>query len=396
MWGKGLVFGATMAAAGALSVAIAAGGAMAQTAPGQATPPEFETLAKPAAGHTLSAATVTAGLDAPWDMQFMPDGRILVTERTGKLRIVKDGALLPEPMQGLPVIEEVGQGGLLSIALHPDYATNRQVYLCFAERDPEARGHRTAIARFTDEGTRFTGGEVIFRGATVSSRHHFGCRMQFGPQDGKLYFTIGDRGEQDRAQDPAQPTGAVLRINDDGSIPDDNPFAGKAGHHPARFTLGNRNPQGLAFEPGTGALWANEHGPQGGDEVNIIRAGVNYGWPVITYGRTYGLGLKIGEGTARDGMAQPEVYFVPSLALSDMVFVQGDSLPNYRGDLVMALLAGGIVRLDVQDGRVIAGERLLEDELERTRDLTQGPDGALYALIDAPAPDGRLVRITGK
>lgn len=374
------------------SVMVSALALTAGLAAANAAPPEFQTLPKPEASPALAVTTVAEGLDHPWDIAFMPDGRILVTERTGNLRVVQDGKLLEQPIQGLPEIEEVGQGGLLSVKPHPDYAQNRLVYLTYAEKDPEKAGHRTVVARFKDQGDRFTDGEVIFRGTTVASRHHFGSRMAFGP-DGKLYFTIGERGQQDRAQDPSDPSGAVLRINDDGSIPDDNPFVGRDGYHPAVFTIGNRNPQGLAFEPGTGTLWASEHGPQGGDEVNIIRPGVNYGWPVITYGVTYGMGLKIGEGTEKEGMVQPEMYFVPSLAVNDITFVQGDSFPGLQGDIVMALLAGGLVHLDVEDGKIVAGQRLLEDELGRTRDVVQGPDGALYALIDDPAPDGKLVRI---
>jgi len=376
--------------AGMMAAAVALAGGLASA---QDMPKEFQELPPPKERHDMKVTPVVQGLDHPWDMAFMPDGRILVTERTGKLRVIKDGKLLDAPIQGLPTIEEVGQGGLLGIALHPDYARNKLVYLSFAEKVDG--GHHTAIARFKDEGDRFTNGEVIFRGTTDDTRHHFGSRMAFGA-DGKLYFSIGDRGTMDRAQDPADPSGAILRINDDGSIPQDNPYVGKQGHHPARFTMGNRNPQGLAFEPGTGVLWSTEHGPQGGDEVNIIRPGVNYGWPVITYGRTYGMGLKIGEGTAKEGMAQPVTYFVPSLALNDIAFVEGDGFPAWKGDMVVALLAGGIARLDVQDGNIIGAERLLEDELGRTRDVAQGPDGALYALIDAPGPEGQLVRIERK
>ncbi len=356
---------------------------------------EFAEFPPPASRHELKVTTVAEGLDHPWGMAFLPDGRILVTERTGKLRTIQEGKLLPEPVAGLPAIEEVGQGGLLGIALHPNYAENRLIYLSYAEKDPNADGHRTAVARFKDEGGKLTGMEVVFRGDTVRSRHHFGSRIVFGA-DGKMYVSIGDRGRQDTAQDLNGLNGKVFRLNDDGTVPADNPFVGKQGVRPEIFTYGNRNPQGMAMQPGTGAIWSVEHGPQGGDEINLMRAGVNYGWPVITYGRTYGLGLPIGEGTAKEGMEQPRAHFVPSLALAGMTFYQGDALPNWRGDMVIALLAGGLVRADVEGDRVVAMERVLEDELGRTRDVAVGPDGALYALIDENAPGGRLVRIERK
>ncbi|ACI97479.1 PQQ-dependent sugar dehydrogenase [Rhodospirillum centenum] len=357
-----------------------------------AAPREFNAWPAPAARQAVKVTTVVDGLDHPWSVAFLPDGRLLVTERTGRLRTVQEGRLLPEPVAGLPPIEEVGQGGLLEVALHPDHARNRLVYISYAEPDPSGRGHRTAIARFRDGNGTAEGFEVLYRGTSDRTRHHFGSRIVFGT-DGKLYFSIGDRGTDKRAQDPADSSGSILRLNDDGSIPGDNPFVGRPGHLPELYSMGNRNPQGLAVQPGTGLIWESEHGPQGGDEINIIRAGANYGWPVITYGRTYGLGLPIGEGTEKPGMVQPELYFVPSLALAGMTFYTGDALPAWKGDLIVALLGGGLVRLDVEDDRVVAAERLLEEELGRTRHVAQGPDGALYALVDEPAPGGRLVRI---
>lgn len=357
-----------------------------------AAPREFNTWPAPAARQAVKVTPVVDGLDHPWSVAFLPDGRLLVTERTGRLRTVQEGRLLPEPVTGLPPIEEVGQGGLLEVALHPDHARNRLVYLSYAEPDPSGRGHRTAIARFRDGNGTAEDFEVLYRGTSDRTRHHFGSRIVFG-MDGKLYFSIGDRGTDKRAQDPADSSGSILRLNDDGSVPGDNPFVGRPGHLPELYSMGNRNPQGLAVQPGTGLIWESEHGPQGGDEINIIRAGANYGWPVITYGKTYGLGLPIGEGTEKPGMAQPELYFVPSLALAGMTFYTGDALPAWKGDLIIALLGGGIVRLDVEGDRVVAAERLLEDELGRTRHVAQGPDGALYALVDEGAPGGLLVRI---
>lgn len=369
-----------------------------------AAPPEFAAFPQPKLRHEVKVTVIAEGLDTPWAIAFVPDGRILVTERSGNLRIIKDGKLLPAPMQGLPAIEEYGQGGLLDVALDPDYANNRYLYLSFMERAEKGadakprdqdKGNRTVIARFKDEGDRLSEMTVLYRGALVESRLHFGSRFAFD-REGHLYFSIGERGQQDRAQDLMDAAGKTFRLNRDGSVPADNPFTGRDDALPAIFTYGNRNPQGLATQPETGLIWESEHGPQGGDEINILRPGVNYGWPVITYGKTYGLGLKIGEGTEKAGMAQPEVYFVPSLALAGMTFYEGGTLPYWRGDLIVGLLAGGIARLDIEGEKVVATERLLEAELPRTRDVAVGPDGRLYALIEAPGPEGKLVRIDRK
>lgn len=369
-----------------------------------AAPKEFTTFPAPKSRHDVKVTVVAEGLDTPWAMAFVPDGRILVTERTGHLRVIKDGKLLPDPVAGLPVIEEYKQGGLMDVALDPDYAQNKFIYLSFMEKavkGPDAKprdqdkGNRTVIARFTDNGTALTDMKVLFKGALVDSGLHFGSRFTFD-KDGHVYFGIGERGSQDRAQDLMDAAGKVFRLNRDGSVPADNPFVGRTGALPEIYTLGNRNPQGLATQPGTGLIWESEHGPQGGDEINIIRPGTNYGWPVITYGKTYGLGLKIGEGTEKEGLAQPELYFVPSLALNGMTFYDGAALPFWRGDLIVALLAGGIARLDVEGDKVVATERLLVDELPRTRDVAVGPDGRLYALVEAPGTDGKLVRIDRK
>lgn len=369
-----------------------------------AAPPEFASLPTPKSRHDVKVTLVAEGLDTPWAIGFMPDGRILVTERTGKVRVIKDGKLLPDAVAGLPLIEEHGQGGLLDIALDPDYAANRHVYLSFVEKAEkgadakprdQAKGYRTIIARFTDDGTAFKDMKVLYRGALVDSKYHFGSRITFDAQ-GHLYFSIGERGQQDRAQDLMDAAGKVFRINRDGTIPTDNPFVGRGDALPEIFSYGNRNPQGLTTQPGTNLIWGSEHGPQGGDEINIIRGATNYGWPVITYGKSYGTGFKIGEGTEKAGMAQPEVYFVPSLALAGISFYDGGALPFWRGDLIVGLMAGGIARLDIEGDKVVAGERLLTDELPRTRDVVTGPDGRLYALIEAPGTDGKLVRIDRK
>lgn len=383
------------------SAALAAALTLLASTTAMAAPKEFTTYPAPKARHDVKVTVIAEGLDTPWAIAFMPDGRILVTERTGQVRIVKEGRLLPDPIAGLPRIDEHRQGGLLDIALDPDYAENRHVYLSFVEKAEggadakprdQRKGYRTVIARFTDDGTAFKDMQVLYRGALVDSGLHFGSRFVFD-KDGHIYFSIGERGQQDRAQDLMDAAGKVFRLNRDGTVPAGNPFAGRPDALPEVFSYGNRNPQGLAVQPGTGLIWESEHGPQGGDEINIIRPGVNYGWPVITYGRTYGLGLKIGEGTEKAGMAQPELYFTPSLALAGMTFYDGGALPFWRGDLIVGLLAGGIARLDVEGETVVAAERLLVNELPRTRDVATGPDGRLYALIEAPGPEGKLVRI---
>ena len=255
--------------------------------------------------HTLRAVTVVAGLAHPWSVAFLPDGRMLVTERPGRLRLVgSDGKLAPRPIDGLPAnLAEHGQGGLLDVALHPRFAENGWVYLSYAARDGSGVG--TEVARGKLAGDRLTEVQTLFRMQPKSGGgRHFGSRLVFD-RDGYLFITLGDRGEQDRAQRLDDHAGKIVRLHDDGRVPADNPFVQRAGAKPEIWSLGNRNVQGAALHPRTGALWAHEHGPQGGDEVNLIRAGVNYGWPVITYGANYGTGTKIGEGTAKPGMAQP-------------------------------------------------------------------------------------------
>lgn len=339
--------------------------------------------------HSFRVATVTGGLEHPWSVAFLPDGRMLVTERPGRLRLVQDGKLLPRPVQGLPDIREHGQGGLLDVALHPKFAENGWIYLSYAGRGEG--GYGTEVLRARLAGDRLEEVKVIFRQEPkLSGGRHFGSRLAFDRQ-GYLYVSMGDRGEESRAQKLDQLPGKVARLKDDGGIPADNPFAGKAGARPEVFTWGNRNVQGLALQPDSGLLWAHEHGPQGGDEVNILRSGVNYGWPVITYGVQYVIGTKIGEGTHKEGMAQPLWKWVPSIAPSGMAFYAGDRFPKWRGDLfVGALKDQMLVRLRVEGEKVLAEERMLQG-IGRVRDVRAGPDGYLYLLTDAP--DGRLLRL---
>lgn len=332
--------------------------------------------------HAFRVVEVARDLKQPWSLAFLPDGRMLVTEKAGQLRILQDGKLDPRPVEGLPEVTVHGQGGLMDVALHPRFADNGLVYLSYAARGADGVG--TEVARGKLAGYRLDGVQVIFRQSPKGSRgQHFGSRLVFDRQ-GYLYITLGDRGEKERAQRPDDHAGSVIRLHDDGRVPEDNPFVGRSGWQPEKYTLGNRNQQGAALNPVTGVLWTHEHGPQGGDEVNVIRAGANYGWPVITYGVNYGIATRIGEGTAKQGMEQPLHKWVPSIAPSGMAFYNGEAFPKWRGDLfVGALRAGVLVRLELDGEKVLREERLLEGKLGRIRDVRVGPDGLVYLLTDS-------------
>jgi glucose/arabinose dehydrogenase len=340
--------------------------------------------------HDLRIVEIVSGLEHPWGMAFLPDGRILVTERPGRLRVIKDGRLEAEQVSGLPAIVARGQGGLLDVVLHPRFAENQFVYLSYVAAGNGGVG--TEVARGRLVGKNLEDLEVIFRQLPKSSSgRHFGSRLIFDRNE-FLYITLGDRGEQERAQRPDDHAGSVIRLHDDGSVPSDNPFTGREGWLPEKFTLGNRNIQGAALHPRTGEVWTHEHGPQGGDEINIIRAGANYGWPVITYGVNYVIGTSIGEGTHKPGMVQPIYYWVPSIAPSGMTFYTGDRYPHWRGDLFIgALKARMLVRLSLDGDKVISEERFLQDALGRIRAVCEGPDGFLYILTDERA--GVLARL---
>jgi len=342
----------------------------------------------------VRAETFARGLEHPWALAFLPDGRALVTERPGRLRLVsRDGATLSAPLAGVPAVAARGQGGLLDVALDPDFAANRLVYLSYAEpADDGAAGTAVARGRLGDAGLETV--TVIYRQRPkVQSAAHFGSRLVFG-RDGTLFVTQGDRQAREyrgRAQDLSQGIGKIVRINPDGSIPRDNPFAGRADAQPEIWSYGHRNVQAAALHPETGQLWTVEHGARGGDELNAPRAGRNYGWPVITYGRDYS-GLRIGEGTARDGMEQPVYYWDPVIAPSGAAFYTGDVYPGWRGSLLIGGLASqALVRLVIENGRVTLEERYLGELNERIRDVQQGPDGYLYLVTDAD--DGRILRV---
>ena len=341
--------------------------------------------------HGLRVEVVTEGLRHPWGMAFLPSGDLLVTEREGRLRRVRDGKLAPQPIAGLPGIQEQGQGGLMGIALHPDFEINRWLYLAY--RGKGRGGYGTEVLRAKLENEQLREVQVIFK-ALPKSRggRHFGCRLVFG-RDGTLYVSLGDRGQDLSAQKLNDHRGSLIRIRDDGTVPPDNPFVDTPGAKPEIYTYGNRNMQGMAVHPVSGAIWTHEHGPQGGDEINIMKPGVNYGWPVITYGVNYGTGTSIGEGTHKDGMAQPLYKWVPSIAPSGMTFYTGNAFPNWRGDLFVGSLKFELlVRLEMDGERITGEERLFAGRYGRIRDVVQGPDGYLYVLTDEP--DGQLLRLT--
>ena len=332
---------------------------------------------------------VTDGLEHPWGLAFLPDGRMLVTERPGRLRIVDGGKLVAEPVSGVPEVWADGQGGLLDVALHPDFTENGLVYLSYASPDDDDEA-ATAVARGRLVGDGLEDAEELYVALPRDDNgRHFGSRMVFA--DGYLFVTAGDRGDSDRAQELDDPAGSIIRLHDDGRVPEDNPFVGTVGARPELYSVGHRNPQGMTLEAATGRIYAIEHGPKGGDELNLIQPGVNYGWPVITYGKSY-MGFKIGEGTHKEGMAQPVHYWVPSISPSGLMIYDADRFPAWQGSFFAGALSGELlVRLEVAGGRVVVEERMLEDLEERIRDVRQGPDGLIYLLTDHP--DGMLLRL---
>ncbi len=341
----------------------------------------------------ITVETVASGLEHPWGLAFLPDGRMLVSERPGRLRIVERDGRLSSAMAGVPTVAARGQGGLLDVAIDPQFSENRLVYLSFSEpSDDGTSGTAVARGRLGDAGLENV--EVIYRQQPkVRSGGHFGSRLVFS-RDGKLFITQGDRQAsafRQQAQDLSSGIGKIVRINPDGSIPRDNPFVGRSDARPEIWSYGHRNVQAAALHPETGQLWTVEHGAQGGDELNHPEAGKNYGWPTITYGVEYA-GSRIGEGTEKTGMEQPVYYWDPVIAPSGMVFYTGDRYPEWKGSaFVGSMDPGALVRLTIENGRVTREERYLGDLGARIRDVQQGPDGLLYLLTDAP--DGKLLRV---
>jgi glucose/arabinose dehydrogenase len=341
--------------------------------------------------HAFRIVTLVEGLSHPWSLAFLPDGQILITERGGRLRRVsQDFKLDPKPIEGVPRVVATGQGGMFDVALHPNFAENSTIYLAY--NGPGEGGWGTELMRAKLDGQRLTQTQVLFRLEPKSRAGlHFGGRIVFDRQ-GYLYLTLGDRGDEERAQRLDDHAGSVIRLHDDGRVPADNPFVKRTGAKPEKFTLGNRNMQGAALHPQTGELWTHEHGPQGGDEINVMRAGRNYGWPVITYGVNYGFGTRIGEGTHKPGMEQPLYKWVPSIAPSGMAFYDGDKFPGWRGNLLAGALRDEmLVRLELDGEKVVKEERLLKGTLGRIRDVRVGSDGYVYLLTDES--DGVLARL---
>jgi glucose/arabinose dehydrogenase len=341
--------------------------------------------------QAFRVSTLTRGLENPWSMAFLPDGRMLLTERAGRMRILdKHFKLDPTPIEGLPDVVARGQGGLFDVVLHPDFSSNGWIYWSYNAPGPGGWG--TALARGKLQGHRMIDVQVLFSmEPKTRSGQHFGGRIVFD-KTGHLFLTLGDRGDKERAQYLNDHAGSVLRLHDDGRVPYDNPFVKKNEAKPEKWTLGNRNIQGAAIHPQTGALWTHEHGPQGGDEINVLFAGRNYGWPVITHGVNYGIGTKIGEGQVKSGMEQPSYIWTPSIAPSGMAFVKGNKFINWDGNiLVGALRDQSLVRLELDGDKVLREERMLKGQVGRIRDVRLGPDGLIYLLTDAA--DGALLRL---
>ena len=342
------------------------------------------------ADQSFKVNVLTQDLEYPWGMAFLPDGRILITEKQGRLRIFQNGYLLEDHVEGLPVIDAYGQGGLLDVALHPDYDENGWIYFSYAGSGDGGLG--TEVGRARLKGNKLVDWQTLFTLKPKSgSGRHFGSRLLFNEQ-GDLFFTIGDRGSRNRAQLLDDAAGSVIRLSEDGKVPEDNPFAEHPFALPQIYSFGHRNPQGATLHPDSGKIWIHEHGPQGGDEINIIKPGANYGWPVISYGEEYGTDIPVGEGTHKAGMEQPIYYWVPSIAPSGMAFYTGDKFPQWQGDLFVGSLKFRLlVRLKIDGEKVIEEHRLLKDQLGRIRDVRMGPDGFIYLLTDEF--DGSLVRL---
>ena len=345
----------------------------------------------------IRVVPVATGLSHPWSLAFLPDGNMLVTERDGRLRIIRNGVLDPTPIPGTPKVFARVLGGLLDVAVHPRFTENKFVYLSYSKQR-EDNLSATVLARGVFDGTSLKDVKEIFVANSWSkSLTNFGGRIAFD-REGLLYLTVGERQEQDRAQKPDDHGGKVIRLRDDGTVPPDNPFVGKPGYLPEIYSLGHRSPQGLAMNPATGAIWENEHGPLGGDELNIILPGKNYGWPLVTFGTDYD-GTKVSDSTWRADLEAPYVYWVPSIAVSGLAFYTGDRFPTWKGNVFVGSMFAGRTRgtghlqriLINEAGRPINREPLLTELRQRIRDVRQGPDGFLYLLTDEDA--GMVLRL---
>jgi len=359
-------------------------------------------------GEGFEVVTFVEGFRNPWSMAWLPNGDMLVTERGGTLRIVRDGRLLPDPVPGVPRVRAMGQGGLQDVAVHPDFATNRTIYLSYSKPNEDGSLGTTALARARLQNDRLTNVEEIFEAKAWNDRPgHFGARIAIDNQN-HIFMSVGDRMagfinggfdpdvEHHPAQDRSNHQGTIIRLNDDGSVPADNPFVGQPGMLPEIWSYGHRNPQGLAINPQTGELWETEHGPQGGDELNRIVRGANYGWPVIGYGANYTVGTELHLGREREGMQQPRAFWVPSIGISGLAFYTGDKFPNWVGNAFVGGISANyqrLVRVSLNGPIVTSREPLLVGQY-RLRDVRQGPDGYLYLAVEniygQPTPILRL------
>ena len=343
--------------------------------------------------RTLTVERVTDGLNKPWSLTFLTDDEWLVTERGGQLRRIVDGVLQPQAIVGTPEVDAKGQGGLLDVVPDPDYAQNGWIYLSFAASDQKLFSRSgTEVVRGRIENNQWVDEQKLFV-AKPKQRggRHFGSRLAFD-NDGYLYISLGDRGERDTSQDGQTHAGSVIRLHANGDVPESNPFVGNNDVLNEIYSMGHRNIQGMTYDPQTDTLWTHEHGPQGGDELNSVEAGKNYGWPIITYGVNYGLGTKIGEGSAKEGYEQPATFWDPSIAPSGLALVTSDKYPEWNGNLLVGALKFQLLaRLSLEENVVKDEERLIEGKFGRIRDIRQGPDGYLYFLTDAT--NGGLYRI---
>ncbi len=338
----------------------------------------------------FQVVTVAEGLEVPWSMAWLPNGDMLITERAGRLRIIRNGKLQPDAIPGVPTVHARSQGGLLDVLPHPDFSSNQLLYLSYSKANTDGTESTTAVSRARFDGRRLTDVEEIFEARAWGDRNgHYGSRLAFDA-DGYLFVTVGDRQAPSRgdlaahpAQDLRNHRGSMIRLNDDGTVPLDNPFVGEAGALPEIWSYGHRSPQGFAIDPETGDIWQGEHGPQGGDELNLILGGHNYGWPVIGYGVNYGPGIPIHETQQREGMEQPTHFWVPSIATSGLMIYRGDRFADWGGDLFTGGLRGEqLVRLELDAQEVVGEETLLRGL--RIRDVRQGPDGYVYVAVEDP------------
>ena len=361
---------------------------------------ETNIVAKPIDGEVVASVehkfrfkTVAEKLDSPWSIAFLPDGRMLVTELPGRLRIIEQGKLLTNAVSGTPKVRAQGQGGLMAVAVHPGYQTNGWIYLGLSHgvKVDGKDVSMTAVVRGHIKDNQWTDEQTVFRAAQDSylpKTFHYGCRLVFDDK-GHLFFSIGERGMKEHAQELTRPNGKIHRVFDDGRIPSDNPFVGQSNAVPSIWSYGNRNPQGLVRHPQTGDLWETEHGPRGGDELNLIQRGRNYGWPVITFGMDYN-GTPISALTAKPGMEQPVIHWTPSIAVCGMDFYFGDSFPRWQGNLFVTALAQQELRRIVLDGQRVTQQEALFKNIGRVRDVCTGPDGLIYVALNGP---NKIIRL---